>query len=622
MNLVLTNPFTFISVDQEEAALCSSSPYIGKETSAQLLESSPCYAKGQRPGKYSKECVQSVFDSAGCNSQGTAYPYNEANTKAISYDKNGNPLSVGGIANIVYGMYNTATLGQDANGQPLEISDWDTASMACLGTHKTSVCDKYDKINGPLGADCLNYLWQNSGAADQLPFGIGSTYTGSTASASLQAKRGNRYCTTGGSMAPMDEKGNVNQAAVAQAQAKGGVASVSQFYDRISKKANDNTLPDEDRSPFVEQCYGVSLETRKAEVGVNLEDKAGKTIYRMWTGKPTDYGSINIPKDYRISLIINPKGAVSAWANVFRFSSTNGDMNGFGSRMPCMYFWPGTTRLHIPIGDIRDANYYIDPGTDLPLNQDSYISIVTKGDKITITINGQQYNYNQLTPGGRPSGPANISSPDRFYVPVNADVKNLTVGGGGYQSVIDYNPGRTKTSFMPPPPPPTTRCVTALNDNIDLPGADLKSFILPNKDYNLCQKACMDEPSCKAWAYAKSDGRCWLKGDGYWQSGNANRITGKIGLVNGSKCPVIAPILQERRGVISGPSDGLDYPGGDYTHSYSASPTVCQQRCIDDKQCKVWAYNKGNGECWLKNTITNKDSRSWVISGVIGNVTS
>jgi hypothetical protein len=259
MSLVITNPFTFVSVNQDEAALCASSPYIATEKSARLLQSSPCYAKGQRPGNYSKECVQSVFDSAGCTSSGTAYPYNEANTKAVSYDKNGKPLSVGGIANLVYSMYNAAMLGQDANGQPLEINDWDKASMACLGTHKTSVCDKYDKINGPLGADCLNYLWLNSGASDQLPFGIGSTYTGSTNSASLQAKRGNRFCTSGGSLAPMDEKGNVNQAAVAQAQAKGGVASVTQFYDTISKKANDNAITDEVRKPFIEQCYGVSI---------------------------------------------------------------------------------------------------------------------------------------------------------------------------------------------------------------------------------------------------------------------------------------------------------------------------------------------------------------------------
>jgi hypothetical protein len=267
MSLVIINPFTFISVDQDEAALCASSPYIGLEKSAQLLQSSPCYARGQRPGNYSQECVQSVFDSAGCTSSGTAYPYNATNAKAISYDKNGKPLSVGGIANIVYDMYNTAMLGQDANGQPLEISVWDTASMACLGTHKTSVCDKYDKINGPLGTDCLSYLWQNSGAADQLPFGLGPTYTGSTASASLQAKRGNRYCTTGGSMAPTNDKGIVNNNAVTIAQNMGGVASVSQLYDTISKKANDNSLTDEIRKPFIEQCYGVNM--AKSEEGNN-----------------------------------------------------------------------------------------------------------------------------------------------------------------------------------------------------------------------------------------------------------------------------------------------------------------------------------------------------------------
>ena len=449
MSLVLTNPFTFIAVNDDEAGLCPSSPYIATEQSAKLLQSSPCYAKGQRPGNYSKECIQSIFDSAGCNSQGTAYPNNDKNLKAVSYDQNGNPLTIGGIANIVYGMYNTATTGQDANGQPLSINDWDKASMACLGTNKTSVCDKYDKINGPLGVDCLSYLWQNSGASDKIPFGIGPTYTGGTNSASLQARRGNRFCTTGGSMAPIDDKGTVNQGAVQLAQTKGGVAGVTQFYDQISKKANDNTLADEVRKPFIQQCYGVELNANKAQVGVDSGVNTGsQTIYSTWTGKSTDYGTVNVPKDYTISLVINPKGPVSSWSSIIHFSSTGGDMNGFGSRMPAMFFGPGTTELHIPIGDINDANFYLSPPVALPLNQDSTVSIATIGNKITITINGKQFNYTQKTPGGRPSGPARLFSPSPWYIPINGTVKNLTIGGSSYQSVIDYTPGRTKSAFV------------------------------------------------------------------------------------------------------------------------------------------------------------------------------
>ena len=266
MSLVLTNPFTFIDTNQEEASLCPASPYIGKQQSAQLLESSPCYAKGQAPGKYSQECVQSIFDSAGCTSKGTAYPSNNELTKAASYDKNGNPLTIGGIANNVYTIYKTATTGQDNNGQSIPINDWDTASMACLGIHKTSVCDKYDKINGPLGADCLNYLWQNSGASDRIPLGIGPTYTGSTNSASLQAKRGNRFCTADGLLAPIDKNGIVNESAVQAAQdQRHGVDAVKAFYNQISAKANDNTLSNEVRKPFIQQCYGISLDSREQQ---------------------------------------------------------------------------------------------------------------------------------------------------------------------------------------------------------------------------------------------------------------------------------------------------------------------------------------------------------------------
>jgi len=448
MSLVLTNPFTFIDVNDDEARLCPSSPYIATEQNAKLLQSSPCYAKGQTPGNYSKECIQSIFDSAGCSSQGTAYPYNDKNLKAVSYNQNGTPLTIGGIANVVYGMYNTAITGQDANGQPLPINDWDKASMACLGTRKTSVCDKYDKINGPLGTDCLSYLWQNSGASEKIPFGIGPTYTGSTNSASLQAKRGNRFCTTGGSMAPINENGTVNQGAVNTAQGQGGVASVTQFYDRISKKANDNTLTDEVRKPFIEQCYGVQLNANNGEASSN--SGKNQTIYTIWTGTSKDYGTVNVPKDYTISVVINPKGTVADWSSIFHFSSTGGNMNGVGSRMPAMFFNPGTTSLHIVIGDINDANYYLNPPIALPLNQNSTVSIATMGNKIIITINGTQFNYTQKTPGGRPHGSAHVLSPNPWYTPINGDVKNLILGASSYQSVIDYTPGRTKTTFTSP----------------------------------------------------------------------------------------------------------------------------------------------------------------------------
>jgi hypothetical protein len=56
----------------------------------------------------------------------------------------------------------------------------------------------------------------------------------------------------------------------------------------------------------------------------------------------------------------------------------------------------------------------------------------------------------------------------------------------------------------------------SMMDNTDLPGSDLNSFDLKKADPNVCAKACIDEPQCRAFVYGKPDdkglnARCWLK---------------------------------------------------------------------------------------------------------------
>jgi hypothetical protein len=189
------------------------------------------------------------------------YPTTASDASALSVDANGNPLSVGGIGAVISTLYQKATTGKDLGGQQLSISDWNDSSMKCLGIPRTSVCDQYDPVNGPLGADCLNFLWQNAGQA--VPT-VGSTYTGSSQIASLKegfiGQSGqSRYCTSKGAMSPLNPDGTPNQQTMNIANSQGGVKNVKAFYDVISKTANDNTKTDDNRMLAIEQCYGVTL---------------------------------------------------------------------------------------------------------------------------------------------------------------------------------------------------------------------------------------------------------------------------------------------------------------------------------------------------------------------------
>jgi PAN domain len=56
----------------------------------------------------------------------------------------------------------------------------------------------------------------------------------------------------------------------------------------------------------------------------------------------------------------------------------------------------------------------------------------------------------------------------------------------------------------------------ALEPGVDRPGSDFKDFDLERSEPVLCQKACADEPECKAFTYVVpgvqgEKARCWLK---------------------------------------------------------------------------------------------------------------
>ena len=261
MNLVLINPFTFINASEQEAIDCGATPYIKTQASATFLESSPCYKKGQKPGGYSMECLQQTFISAGCTESGTAYPVDAKTATALmSHPNTGKPLTASEIAGNVYTASTTAYTGINEDGTKLSIKDWNKVSMFCTGRSITSPCDFDDKANGPLSKDCISYLYNNQGAIDNIPGNVGPTYSAQDGSTSLNIDRNKRYCTPNGSLAPVDKDGNERKPAIdlINSQYK-GVNAVKEFFNRVHLEANDNTKTDKDRKQAISMCYGVDL---------------------------------------------------------------------------------------------------------------------------------------------------------------------------------------------------------------------------------------------------------------------------------------------------------------------------------------------------------------------------
>ncbi|KAL5517686.1 hypothetical protein EMCRGX_G003284 [Ephydatia muelleri] len=99
--------------------------------------------------------------------------------------------------------------------------------------------------------------------------------------------------------------------------------------------------------------------------------------------------------NYRLSFDIVPTGIISGWASILHFTTVNNCCE-FGSRSPAIWFWPGTTRLHVRIGDSSDGNWGIDTDA-LSLNVRTTFTLECKGKDVKLTVGGKVYTATQPT---------------------------------------------------------------------------------------------------------------------------------------------------------------------------------------------------------------------------------
>jgi hypothetical protein len=455
MNLSLQNVFTFIDIGEPEATSCSASPYITNSSSAEYLNSGPCFKKGSGPGKYSLECLQNTFVNAGCDANGSAYPSNAEKAQALMY-QSGNSINIAQIADNVNKVSMQAYSGT-ANGNKLTIPQWNESSVWCLGKPINSPCDGDDKGNGPLSADCLFYLWQNKGAEDKNPGSVGPTYTNRMATTSLDENRP-RFCTGAGTMSPVNLQGQYNQGAIAEANKKGGVERVKQFYNEIHYKANDNSLSDEARKAAIQQCYGVDLlppPTNMVGGGNNFTTCEQKQIIDVVNG-PTEskfFADVVIRKNWKLSFTIRPKAIHPnpiEWANVLVITGDETAYEGIASRIPGIWFWPNSTRLHVSMLTGPNGWWNIDTSVSLPLDVDTNVVITMDNGLLRMKTTG---GVNEQTEGRYPvaqyTGPGKVYAPRHPWQSFLGQLRNVQYCSyEGVQSVLDHRPGRTKSAVQ------------------------------------------------------------------------------------------------------------------------------------------------------------------------------
>jgi len=132
-----------------------------------------------------------------------------------------------------------------------------------------------------------------------------------------------------------------------------------------------------------------------------------------------------IDPDYKFEFTIIPTSKQNGWRNIFH-NTISGQDKCDDCRVPGVWFHPGTTRLHIRAGSIGSGNFGYDPEEELPLNQETNVTVTVRGDRMKVEYSGAlKHSKTVKTFENRKSGAAKFYASDPFYEPAQCKVKNV-----------------------------------------------------------------------------------------------------------------------------------------------------------------------------------------------------
>ena len=409
-------PLTFVESDQLAAFDCASSPFVSTQESAELLVDDPCLnPRGQGPNNYTDECLRQTILAAGCSTNGRWYknlpPANERDFERPFY------TMVLKWVNEIFGEI---------------IPD---VSMGCRGIDISSPCDRFLDGDVP-DQECMTYLYTNQSEGNKR---IGRTYNAAPAKLTSMFNKQIQFCQRSGSLNPENPNGLATLQEKARTGYMGytGIEAVRRFLSDVFTKATGNldaNISDSNggRRDSWAQCIGAPI----ADPPLNFVKVNGKddviTAQKQCNNLPPTLdlinmqgriiGHVNITGNYILSFNITPRAInQTAWANIIHFTISDKDW-GAGSRAPAIWFWPGSLRLHVRIGDANDWNWGQD-SNPLPINQKSSFRLECIDKKITMTVNGDVWNITQ--PTTRSKGSAYVYAGNPWYPAANALLENV-----------------------------------------------------------------------------------------------------------------------------------------------------------------------------------------------------
>lgn len=132
--------------------------------------------------------------------------------------------------------------------------------------------------------------------------------------------------------------------------------------------------------------------------------------------------TVEVPQNFNLSFSITPTGTVSTWANIMHFSKSGSNCCESGSRMPAVFFKPGSTKLSVIIGNSANGNWGLEPILALPEHQLTYVTIAAYKGRVNVYFNRVLVSFVK-TELKRPSGYAQVHMADAYHEPAKAVLK-------------------------------------------------------------------------------------------------------------------------------------------------------------------------------------------------------
>jgi hypothetical protein len=254
LKLIVKVPFTFLDTMDDACIECDNSPFLTKKSSAEFLNSNPCFGPNAKPGSYNIECLKEKFLAAGGTQEGKGFPKNAQTLAGLNFDKSGRPRDLPQIGEFLYEQAVRAATGRSARGTKLSIEDWNEASMFMTGKPVKNACDGQENIAAKnISQECLNFVYRNQGEGGE----FGATYTAGFTLSSLIGKsadeKGAAHCHPN---APLDPSTDTGKKAI---ENLANLAAVKKLYNNTHAKANNNSFSLHDRVKEIKECYNINL---------------------------------------------------------------------------------------------------------------------------------------------------------------------------------------------------------------------------------------------------------------------------------------------------------------------------------------------------------------------------